>query len=110
MYEGLEDKTVVRTGLEVVDIIDSAESVKVVLADGSIEEGDLVLGVDGVHSRIRSLMWRNANVATPGTITTAEKKSMLHSIRTKHDLQSDHQQRYMRITNYCWDSATQLRR
>lgn len=75
MYNGLEDKSVVRTQAEVVDIIDSPTSVKVLLADGTCEEGDLVLGVDGVHSRIRNMMWRNANAAVPGTISTKEKKS-----------------------------------
>lgn len=75
MYEGLSDKSVIKPHTEVVDIIDSEDSVKVVLADGTTEEGDLVLGVDGVHSRIRSLMWRNANTMVPGMITANEKKS-----------------------------------
>jgi 2-polyprenyl-6-methoxyphenol hydroxylase-like FAD-dependent oxidoreductase len=76
MYDGLADKSVIKTGAEVVDVIDSEDKIKVVLADGSTEEGDLVLGVDGVHSRMRSLMWRNANTAIPGMISANEKKSM----------------------------------
>ena len=43
MYEGLSDKSVIKEASELVDIIDSEDSVKVVLADGSTEEGDLVL-------------------------------------------------------------------
>ncbi|EED19835.1 FAD-dependent monooxygenase, putative [Talaromyces stipitatus ATCC 10500] len=76
MYEALSDKSAVKPHTEVVDIIDSEDGVKVVLADGGIEEGDLVLGVDGVHSLVRSLMWRNANTAVPGMITANEKKSL----------------------------------
>ncbi|KAJ5765405.1 hypothetical protein N7520_004964 [Penicillium odoratum] len=74
LYERLPDKSKVRTKAGVVDIIDRVDGVKVVLEDGSVEEGDLVIGCDGVHSAVRSLMWRNANATIPGFITTAEKK------------------------------------
>jgi 2-polyprenyl-6-methoxyphenol hydroxylase-like FAD-dependent oxidoreductase len=74
LYETLPDKTKVKTGANVVDIIDSDDSVEVIMKDGSVEKGDLVIGADGVHSLVRSLMWRNANTAVPGLITTAEKK------------------------------------
>ncbi|PCG89044.1 Monooxygenase, FAD-binding [Penicillium occitanis (nom. inval.)] len=76
MYDGLSDKSLIKPHSKVVDIIDSEDSVKVVLADGTVEEGDLVLGVDGVHSLVRSLMWRNANAAIPGFITANEKKTL----------------------------------
>lgn len=74
LYEQLPDKSKVRVGAGVVDIIESDDGVKVILADGSAEEGDLVIACDGVHSLVRSLMWRNANTAIPGMITTAEKR------------------------------------
>lgn len=74
MYEQLPDKSKVRVGTRVVDVLDSDDGVKVILADGSTEEGDLVIGCDGVHSIVRSLMWRNANTAVPGMITAAEKR------------------------------------
>lgn len=80
MYDGLSDKSFIKPHSNVVDIIDSDDSVKVVLADGTVEEGDLVLGVDGVHSLVRSLMWRNANAAIPGFITANEKKSKIDSL------------------------------
>ncbi|OOQ83533.1 FAD binding domain protein [Penicillium brasilianum] len=76
LYEQLPDKSKVRTKSGVVDIIDRLDGVKVVLEDGTAEEGDLVIGCDGVHSTVRSLMWRNANATIPGFITTAEKKSL----------------------------------
>ncbi|KAJ5918466.1 FAD-dependent monooxygenase [Penicillium verhagenii] len=76
LYEQLPDKSKVRTKAGVVDIIDGVDGVKVLLEDGSIEEGDLVIGCDGVHSAVRSLMWRNANAKIPGYITTTEKKSL----------------------------------
>ncbi|KAH8429233.1 FAD-dependent oxidoreductase [Aspergillus melleus] len=77
LYENTPDKSKIRSGTAVVDVIDHETGVKAILADGSVEEGDLVLGVDGVHSNIRNIMWRNANAAVPGLITTAEKKSLI---------------------------------
>ncbi|TAQ86977.1 hypothetical protein B7494_g4680 [Chlorociboria aeruginascens] len=78
LYDGLDDaeKAKVKSGKGVTDIIEDDDGVKVILEDGSIEEGDIVIGTDGVHSNVRSLMWRNANAAIPGMITAAEKKSL----------------------------------
>jgi 2-polyprenyl-6-methoxyphenol hydroxylase-like FAD-dependent oxidoreductase len=46
----------VRLGMEVVGLDDSI----VRLADGSDEEGDLVVGADGVHSVVRRQLWPDA--------------------------------------------------
>jgi 2-polyprenyl-6-methoxyphenol hydroxylase-like FAD-dependent oxidoreductase len=46
----------VRLGTEVVGLEDSV----VRLADGSQEEGDLVIGADGVHSVVRRQLWPDA--------------------------------------------------
>ncbi|KAK8115732.1 hypothetical protein PG984_012234 [Apiospora sp. TS-2023a] len=73
LYQHLPDMTKARAGSEVCDVIDTNSGVKVTLKDGSTEEGDLVLGCDGVHSFIRSLMWRNANLKVPGLIPSTEK-------------------------------------
>lgn len=43
--------------------------------DGSVFTGDLVVGADGIHSRIRSEMWRLAEDIQPGMITSQEKQS-----------------------------------
>ncbi|KAF7590326.1 hypothetical protein BBP40_002976 [Aspergillus hancockii] len=76
LYENHPDKSKIRSGAAVVDVIDHDKGIRVILADGSVEEGDLVIGCDGVHSNIRNIMWRNANAAVPGMITTSEKKSL----------------------------------
>ncbi|KAI4929261.1 uncharacterized protein J4E92_004925 [Alternaria infectoria] len=50
--------------------------VRVHLADGSTEEGDLVIGADGVHSHVRKLMWDHADKFEPGSIPETDKEVM----------------------------------
>lgn len=41
-----------------VEIIEhTVNGVRVLIIDGTIEEGDIVIGADGVHSIVRSQMW-----------------------------------------------------
>ncbi|KAF9889231.1 hypothetical protein FE257_007544 [Aspergillus nanangensis] len=72
IYEHLPDKSHIRTGTRVVDVIDNDDGVIVKLEDGSTEEGDILIGCDGVHSTVRQLMWRCAD----SEITEAEKGYM----------------------------------
>lgn len=37
--------------------------------------GDLVVGADGIHSKVRSEMWRIADTVRPGLVTEREKNS-----------------------------------
>ncbi|KAJ5948641.1 hypothetical protein N7454_001948, partial [Penicillium verhagenii] len=46
----------------------------VLTEDGSIIEGDLIVGADGVHSRTRSEMWRLADAIDPGYISQNDKE------------------------------------
>lgn len=54
LYEGLPDKTKVKTSRCVVGIEQNDLGVKILLADGTYETGDIVIGADGVHSSV----WR----------------------------------------------------
>lgn len=44
--------------------------------DGSTFYGDLVVGADGVHSKVRREMWRLAELDVPGHITEKEKDGL----------------------------------
>lgn len=48
--------------------------VRVYTSDGSCYNGNLLVGADGVHSKVRSEMWRHADEKRPGLITSEEKK------------------------------------
>lgn len=73
IYEKHPNKDRIRTRTRVVDVADEIDGVKVVLQDGSCERGDILLGCDGVHSAVRELMWRNANLSVPDHISAREK-------------------------------------
>ncbi|RAK97742.1 FAD-dependent oxidoreductase [Aspergillus ibericus CBS 121593] len=55
VYERLRAKQNVLTGKRVVGVRPLDHGVAVVTTDGSVYEGDLVVGADGVHSRVRSM-------------------------------------------------------
>jgi 2-polyprenyl-6-methoxyphenol hydroxylase and related FAD-dependent oxidoreductases len=74
LYDRLPDKSNVFERRRVVDIIEGAESTQVILADGTEYFGDLVVGTDGVHSKVREIMWEKANKTIPHFITAAEKR------------------------------------
>ncbi|KAL1862373.1 hypothetical protein Plec18170_001199 [Paecilomyces lecythidis] len=82
LYDYLPDKSRLRVGCEVKTIKQDKDGVEVILADGTVEKGDMVLGADGVRSPVRSMMWEHANKKTPGFITAEEKrKSMKTSFK-----------------------------
>ena len=74
LYDRVPEKSKILTGARVVDIVENEKSVKAYLDDGTCEEGDIIVGCDGVHSVVRSFMWDNANKISPGAVSAAEKR------------------------------------
>jgi hypothetical protein len=66
LFENLRDKSKVKTSHSAVKIFCHSEGVEVETADGSLFHGDLVVGADGVHSRVRREMQRIAAEHSPG--------------------------------------------
>lgn len=57
LYENLPEKeTRVKSGAAVRDVETLEKGVKVHLKDGSVEEGSILIGVDGVYSKTRQIM------------------------------------------------------
>jgi 2-polyprenyl-6-methoxyphenol hydroxylase-like FAD-dependent oxidoreductase len=50
------DQHVLRLGAKCVGVAQDAQGVTVSLADGSTEHGDLVVGADGLHSKVRTVL------------------------------------------------------
>ncbi|KAH7078980.1 hypothetical protein BKA63DRAFT_255465 [Paraphoma chrysanthemicola] len=76
LYENLPDQSMIRTSARVERIEQDDNGVKVWLTDGTFEEGDMVIGADGVHSLVRDLMWDYAEKTDPGSIPESDKKSL----------------------------------
>ena len=81
LYDCLPDKSPVRTGADVKSITQDENGVRVQLADGTVETGDMVLGCDGVYSQVRNSMWQHAegaNTATAKSINKERKRIQTH--------------------------------
>jgi 2-polyprenyl-6-methoxyphenol hydroxylase-like FAD-dependent oxidoreductase len=57
LFENLPPQVDVRFGCSVMEIEPRVRGIKVVLTDGTTEEADLLIGADGIHSRIRELIF-----------------------------------------------------
>ena len=75
LYDHLPDKSKVIERARVETVVEKDSLVRVELADGTEHTGDLVVGADGVHSKIREIMWEKANKIIPGFISAEEKRS-----------------------------------
>ncbi|KAJ5388990.1 Monooxygenase FAD-binding, partial [Penicillium cataractarum] len=73
LYEHYPDKSKIITNKKVLEVQLSSEEATVVTDGGQKYHGSLIVGADGVHSRIRSEMWRLADTMSPGLITPKEK-------------------------------------
>jgi 2-polyprenyl-6-methoxyphenol hydroxylase-like FAD-dependent oxidoreductase len=79
LYTSLPDPSRVLVGKSVVSVEqehDGSNGMTVRTHDGSSYHGDLVVGADGVHSRVRQEMWRLAELEQPGLITGQEKNCL----------------------------------
>jgi 2-polyprenyl-6-methoxyphenol hydroxylase-like FAD-dependent oxidoreductase len=58
MYEAIPNKSKLLTNRKVEKIEEDQHGVKVTTTDGSVYEGDIVIGADGVWSSVREHMWK----------------------------------------------------
>ncbi|KAJ5493653.1 Monooxygenase FAD-binding, partial [Penicillium fimorum] len=76
LYQSYPDKSKILVNKRVLEAQLSSDKVSALTDDGQIYAGDLMVGTDGVHSRIRSEMWRLADQLQPGLITEKERKTL----------------------------------
>ncbi|KAI8316385.1 hypothetical protein K4K61_007289 [Colletotrichum sp. SAR11_59] len=78
LYDNLKQKDKVLTNKRVVHVETSSTGVVVRTEDGSTYTGDILVGGDGVHSKVRQEMWRIASVSDP-TAFPPEERSIVQS-------------------------------
>ncbi|GFF78892.1 FAD/NAD(P)-binding domain-containing protein [Aspergillus udagawae] len=76
LYKTYPNKSKILVNKLVTELRQSDGAACVMTEDGSTYEGNLIVGADGVHSRLRSEIWRLADINQPGLVTTEEKQSM----------------------------------
>lgn len=74
LYRNYPDKINIITGTKVTEVRKVDNGVCVSTDDGTLYHGDLVVGADGVHSRMRSEMWRLAGAAHKSVAKEKESK------------------------------------
>jgi 2-polyprenyl-6-methoxyphenol hydroxylase-like FAD-dependent oxidoreductase len=72
LYQLFPKRSDIYVGKNVIRVDQQDSRALVYTADGSTYEGDLVVGADGVHSCVRTQMWRAAKVRRPGLISDGE--------------------------------------
>ncbi|KAF9888702.1 hypothetical protein FE257_008460 [Aspergillus nanangensis] len=75
LYRAYPNKSNILTKTEVIAVQESDHGAGVITEDGTLHKGHLIVGADGVHSRIRSEMWRLAAMK-PGKPFNKERTSM----------------------------------
>lgn len=75
LYDNLKRKDKVLTNKRVVHVETNSAGVAVTTEDGSTHTGDILVGGDGVHSKVREEMWRIASVSDPIAFPPEERSS-----------------------------------
>ncbi|KAJ3953654.1 hypothetical protein N0V92_009876 [Colletotrichum tropicale] len=76
LYDNLKQKDKVLTNKRVVHVETNSTGVVVKTEDGSTYAGDVVVGGDGVHSKVRQEMWRIASVSDPTAFPPEERSNI----------------------------------
>lgn len=72
LYDNIKDKTKILTRKRVHQAKMTDVGVVVETTDGSLHEGDILVGADGIHSAVRREMWKLANETSPSWIPSNE--------------------------------------
>ncbi|TQN68038.1 FAD-dependent monooxygenase andE [Colletotrichum shisoi] len=80
LWKNLKNKDRILVGKKVTRVSLEPSGVRVETADGQSYAGDILVGADGVHSRVRSEMWRLADTLEPGYIPASEHTECLPTV------------------------------
>ncbi|KAF5525796.1 FAD-dependent monooxygenase ctvC [Colletotrichum aenigma] len=75
LYENLKQKDKVLANKRVVHVETRSTGFVVKTEDGSTYAGDILVGGDGVHTKVRQEMWRIASVSDPNALPPEERST-----------------------------------
>ncbi|KAJ5195989.1 hypothetical protein N7449_006468 [Penicillium cf. viridicatum] len=76
LYEKIQDKSKVITSQRVQSIENGTSSVKVTTTTGETYTGNIVVGADGIYSKVRQEMWKAAEKIDPTWVDPTEKSAL----------------------------------
>ncbi|EUC41697.1 hypothetical protein COCMIDRAFT_8624 [Bipolaris oryzae ATCC 44560] len=76
LYDNLKDKTRILMSQKVVRVEQTADTVKVSTKVGETYSAEVLVGADGIHSKVRREMWRLAANKLPGYFQSGEGESV----------------------------------
>ena len=80
LYELVREFVDVRFGVQIEEVRPAAGGVEVILSDGRTERGDLLVGADGVHSRVRGLVFGEGFEQSLGGHYVAISQTLRHGL------------------------------
>ncbi|KAK0370617.1 FAD binding domain-containing protein [Colletotrichum limetticola] len=80
LWKNLKNKDKILVSKKVMQVSIEPSKVRVETSDGQSYSGDILIGADGIHSKVRSEMWRLADSLEPGYIPASEKKECLPTV------------------------------
>ena len=76
LYNNIKHKDRVLPNKRVTRVEWTSNGARVHTKDGSIFDGDIVVGADGIHSKVRDEMWRLGKEQSPGYFPVDEASRM----------------------------------
>lgn len=76
LFEKIQNKAKVLTSQRVQSVENGTSSVTVTTTTGQTYTGSIVVGADGIHSKVRQEMWKAAEKIDPTWIDPTEKSGM----------------------------------
>lgn len=82
LYDNIKDKSKVITRARVTKIRTTNDGAAAMTINNDVYEGDIVIGADGIHSTVRSEMWKLAQKLRPNWFDPSEEEGRCASRKT----------------------------